>query len=339
MKALGLLLILAVCVRAETTPLGRTLREEKETTITCELTVAPRLQDIPVFDTANDCKEAKGTYHYRLWLPKGYLADTQRRWPCMFIASPSGNAGMGKMASWLKSNDYIVVMLVESKNGSWSPIIGNFLAAHDDAVRRLRIQEGLKFATGMSGGARASSIFVQLRPGFCGLIMQGAGGTSDSRNNFRFASIKRNAAMYVAMTMGDGDSNKDEVPGVKAALGPNKLLCLSFEGGHTWAPQETFEEAIAWIEHQVYDASTANPALKLVYLQRFQMQADKLSSLTVPLNRYKLASALVKFAQSRNLTMEPVVAPVLHELQAEIAKLRADPKVAPEIQAEMRRHH
>ena len=58
----------------------------------------------------------------------------------------------------------------------------------------------------------------------------------------------------------------------------------------------------------------------------------------MPIDRYKLASTLVKFAQSRNLTMEPVVAPVLRELQAEIAKLRADPKVAPEIQAEMRHH-
>ena len=258
MRIIGLLLILAMCAHAETTPIRLMLHEEKETTITCELTVAPRMQDIPVFDSANDCKAAKGIYHYRLWLPKGYRADTQRRWPCMFIASPSGNADMGKMASWLKANSYIVIMLVESKNGPWAPIIGNFLAAHDDAVRRLRIQEGLKIATGLSGGARASSIFVQLRPGFCGLIMQGAGGTSDSRNNFRFAGIKRNAAMYVAMTMGDSDSNKGEVPGVKAALGPNKLRCFSFEGGHTWAPQETFEEAIAWIEHQAHVASREN---------------------------------------------------------------------------------
>ena len=89
----------------------------------------------------------------------------------MFIASPSGNASMGAMAERLKSGGYVVVMLVESKNGPWGPIVGNFLAAHDDVVQRVRIQEGLKFATGMSGGARASSVFVQARPGFAGLIL------------------------------------------------------------------------------------------------------------------------------------------------------------------------
>jgi hypothetical protein len=255
----------------------------------------------------------------------------------MFIASAGGNASMGNMARWLKANRYIVVMLVESKNGPWAPIVGNFLAAHDDAVRRVRIQEGLKFATGMSGGARASSIFVQIRPGFSGLILQGAGGSFDSKANYQFAGLKRNSAMVVAMTMGEKDNNKSEVARVKAALGSMKFLPLLFDGGHTWAPQAVFEEAIAWIEQQVYDEGPVNPALKTIYLQRFKLQADKLPALTAPLDRYKLANATVRFAQARNLTMEPSVAPVLRELQAEITRLRTDPKVATELQAEMMR--
>lgn len=337
MRTLGLLLLMAAYSHAETTPIDLTLPEEKETKIACELTAVPKPQDIPVFGSAKDSDAAKGSYHYKLWLPKGYNADPQRRWPCMFVASAGGNASMGNMANWLKANGYIVVMLVESKNGPWAPIVGNFLAAHDDAVRRVRIQEGLKFATGMSGGARASSIFVQLRPGFSGLIMQGAGGSFDSKANYQFAGIKRNTAMCVAMTMGDSDSNKSEVPRVKAALGSNKLLSLSFKGGHTWAPQETFEEAIAWIEQQVYDEGPANPALKAIYLQRFRMQVDKLPALTEPLDRYRLANSLLKLAQSRNLAMDPSVAPVLGSVQTELAKLRTNPKVATEIQAEMMR--
>jgi len=279
-----------------------------------------------VFNTAKDSEAAKGTYHYTLWLPKGYHADPQRRWPCMFIASAGGNAKMSKMAPWLKANGYIVVMLVESKNGPWEPIVGNFLAAHDDAVQRVRIQEGLMFATGMSGGARASSVFVQIRPGFSGLILQGAGGAFDDKGNYHVAGLKRNASLCIAMTMGEQDKNKTEVTRMKAALGSMKFLPLMFDGGHTWAPQETFEKAIAWIEQQVYDEGPVLPALRPVYLQRFKMQVEKLLSVTDPLQRYRTANGLLKLAQNRNLNTDPAVVPILNGLQAEIAKLRTNPK-------------
>jgi len=338
MEILGLALLLAASVYAETTPMDSPLSEQQETTITCELSAVPHPQEIPVFDSAKDSDAAKGTYHYKLWIPKGYHADPQRRWPCMFIASASGNAKMGAMAPWLKANGYIVVMLVESKNGPWSPIIGNFLAAHDDVVRRVRIQEGLKFATGMSGGARASSVFVQIRPGFCGLILQGAGGSFDSRGNYHFAGLKRNPALCIAMTMGETDSNKNEVPRVKAALGSMKFLPLMFKGGHTWAPQETFEEAIAWVERNVYEEGPPNPAFKPIYLQRFKAMADQFNATEAPVDRYRMGSRLLKFAQNRQLTMEPAVVPVLRTTQAELATLRTNPKVASEIMAEMTRH-
>ncbi|MBM3859096.1 MAG: hypothetical protein FJ395_05535 [Verrucomicrobia bacterium] len=337
MKALGFLLLLTAFVRAETTPMNQALPEEKEITITCQLIAVTNPQDIPVFNTAKDSEAAKGTYHYTLWLPKGYHADPQRRWPCLFIASAIGNAKMGKMAPWLKANGYIAVMLVESKNGPWEPIVGNFLAAHDDVVRRVRIQEGLKFATGMSGGARACSVFVQIRPGFSGLILQGAGGAFDSKGNYHVAGLKRNTSLCVAMTMGETDNNKGEVARVKTALGSMKFLPLMFNGGHTWAPQETFEQAIAWIEHNVYDEGPVNSALRPIYFQRFKAQVEKLPSVTDPLERYRTANNLLKLAQNRNLNTDPAVAPILTGLQAEIAKLRTNPKVANEIMAEMTR--
>src|SRR4051794_5358417 len=172
---LGSLSLFAASASAEVTPLNQPLPEESETTITCELAEAPRANQVPVFDTQKQAEDAKGTYHYKLWLPKGYNADATRRWPCMFIMSAGGNASMGLMAAWLKANGFVVVTLAEARNGPWEPIVGNFLAAHDDVTKRVRIAEGRKFATGESGGARGSSVFVQLRPGFTGLILQGAG--------------------------------------------------------------------------------------------------------------------------------------------------------------------
>jgi len=226
----------------------RQLVEQKEITITCELTQAPKWSDVPVFESASDCVAATGTYHYVLWLPHGYLADTQRRWPCMFIADALGQAKMGSMAACLKAKGYIVVMLVESRNGPWPPIVGNFLAAHDDVVRRVRIQEGQKFATGVSGGARASSVFVQLRPGFSGLILQGAGLAYKSNRTYVVAGLQRAPPIYVAMTMGDRDNNGQELEVVRRWVGGARFQSFDFHGGHGWAPPDVFERAMAWVE-------------------------------------------------------------------------------------------
>jgi len=271
MKILRWFILLCLCsapaVRAETTPPDQALQEQKEITIACELTQAPKKNEVPVF-TAKDYDAAKGAYHYKLWLPKGYNADAKQAWPCMFIASAGGNANMGNMASWLKVNGYVVVMLVESKNGPWPPIIGNFLAAHDDVVKRVRIQEGLKLATGQSGGARASSVFEQLRPGFAGLIMQSAGGASDSRGIYDVAKLKGSHAVFVAMTMGEKDKNKSEVPRMKAAIGSGHFETFMFDGGHEWAPADVFEKAANWVEQQIYRSKDAGAAVKKILQPR-----------------------------------------------------------------------
>jgi hypothetical protein len=254
-------LILAVAVALSCDRTARDehgLAEQKEITITCQLTQPPKSSEVPVFESAEESVAATGTYHYVLWLPKGYVAEPQRHWPCMFIADAAGQAQMGNMAPWLKANGYIVVMLVESRNGPWAPIIGNFLAAHDDVVQRVRIQEGRKFATGVSGGARASSVFVQLRPGFAGIILQGAGVAYKSNGMYVVSGLRRTPPIYVAMTIGDRDKHSEEVPEMRRWIGLPRFQSFDFQGGHQWAPQETFERAMAWIEEKV--RSTADAA-------------------------------------------------------------------------------
>jgi hypothetical protein len=317
-------------LRAEITAFDQPLQEEQEVTITCELKQAPKQKDIPVFDSAKDVEQSMGTYHYKLWLPKGYLADSQRRWPCIFITSPDGNAGMGQMGPWLKSNGYVVVMLVESKNGPWGPIVGNFLAAHDDVVHRVRIQEGLKFATGMSGGARASSIFVQIRSGFSGLILQAASVAYDGAM-YHVAGIKRNPALWVVITMGDKDDNKSEVSRMNTALNSAHFLALSFDGGHEWAPRDVFERAITWIERGIYEEGPSRPDCKPIYIQRFRTQFDKLHSLTAPWERFKEADSLLIFCRNRGLMVEPRITSQVQALQKDLARLRADPTIGKEI--------
>lgn len=249
MKHLALIIIASllpvVPLRAETTPLTQPLSDEGETLITCELTQPPRYSEVPVFKSPKEAANAKGTYHYKLWLPNGYSSDPKKQWPCMFIMSAGGNASMGPMESYLKNNGFIVVMLVEAKNGPWEPIVGNFLAAHDDVIKRVRVAEGKKYATGQSGGARGSSVFVQLRPGFCGLILQAAGASFDDAGKYNVAGIKRNTC--IAMTMGTSDSNKGEVDRMKNLFNGQRLAVFEFNGGHVWAPAEVFEKAMSWL--------------------------------------------------------------------------------------------
>ena len=132
---------------------------------------------------------------------------------------------MGNMAESLKRT-HVVVMLVESRNGPWPPTIGNFLAAHDDVVKRVRIQEGAKIATGLSGGARASSIFVQLRPDFAGRFCKAPALPSDEKGKFYFYDLLRNQSIFVAMVIGRKDPRRSEIFEMERQLGPKRFGVL-----------------------------------------------------------------------------------------------------------------
>jgi hypothetical protein len=304
------------CGHAEVTPMNQPLQDDKEITIACEFNRAVSASDAP---TISGSQPAQGTYHYKLYIPKGYSADTKRRYPCMFIASPGGGASMGNMGKWLKANGYVAVCLVESRNGPWAPIIANFLAAHDDVVQRVRIQEGLKMSTGMSGGARAASVFAQIRPGFSGLIMQAAGAAANAQGKYHVAGLKKDQPIYVAMTVGDSDGNKVEVDRLRPLFSPAMFRVYEFKGGHTWAPADVFEQAMTWIER--------------VYLQRAQSQLSEVQSTTEPWPRYKKINELTRFAGKRGLANDPVLSKELGKLQAELASLRQNPAITKEVMA------
>ena len=141
-------------------------------------------------------------------------------------------------------------MLVEARNGPWGPVLGDFLAAHDDVIKRVNIEEGKKFATGFSGGARGSSLFVQARPGFGGLILQSAGPAAVN-GLYDVRGMQSNGRLYVAIIMGSSDSNRVEVDRTEAALNnPARFRAFTFDGGHKWAPPDVFEQAITWVEQQ-----------------------------------------------------------------------------------------
>ncbi|HZK80139.1 MAG TPA: hypothetical protein VFC46_03710, partial [Humisphaera sp.] len=240
-----LLIALSVApARGEVTPMDAVLKEDAITRITCryggeQVTPEPGITFSP----------AAGEYHYDLYLPAGYNADPKAVFACLFVASPGGNAGLGAMAERVKRDRFIAVMLVESKNGAWEPGIANFCSAHDDVIKRLRVAEGFKYMTGMSGGARSTSMYTALRPGFVGMFLQAAGFWQTPDGPYAMNGVRENSRMAVYATFGTKDMNLDEA-GLLAQYLPAKTAYHPriFRGGHQWAPKPQVEEAFDWLE-------------------------------------------------------------------------------------------
>ena len=209
------------------TPLSTYLPEERSTRVECE------------YDGA--------IYHYDVYVPAGYYGSSGKNYPVIFIFSPGGNATMNTMEHWIKAHHWIAVMLVESRNGPWSPIIGNFFAAYDDVVERLSISKDMKILAGFSGGARACSLMAlqQFRPGLHGIFLQGAGF-------YGYCGDCYPGKPYVYASFGDQDSNIGEIDWIKSDYDSSGRFFTYevFSGTHQWAPHDVAERALDWLSTQ-----------------------------------------------------------------------------------------
>ncbi len=209
-----------------------------EAAITCEIAGRESFSATGMKD-----KPAPGFYHYQLYLPAGF--DSGAEHPAIFVMSPGGKARAAGLKPFADQAGWIVAGLTEAKNGPWEPIMGNFLAAHDDLVRRCKVAADKKFATGFSGGARGSSLFVQLRPGFRGVLLQGAGFWFEDR---AYGVKELPPTCRVAMIVGTADNNHSELARLREAL-PRKQPFKSWEwpGGHQKPPDDLLREALLWL--------------------------------------------------------------------------------------------
>jgi hypothetical protein len=258
MRLAVLVMLIAPNAWAAATPMDAPLKEDGVTTIECD--VADKTETMVVFkNTAEDPTKSTKTegYHYDLYLPKGYQANKDFCYPCIFIADAGGNANMGAAAERLKRDEWIAVMLHESRNGTcdW---LRNFQAAHDDVVKRVRVAKGAKFATGFSGGARCSSINAMVRPGFAGVICQAAAFAQ------QFEGMWETYAVYppcilVAGTFGSTDGNITELQKIRRNLRSSRVDILLFDGGHGHCPGPVFESCLDWMEEELFVTPLARP--------------------------------------------------------------------------------
>ncbi len=95
------------------TPMDLELKDDSTTLIECDVSDAK--ETMVAFARVNGDRENPGTssktqgYHYSLYIPKGYSANKDYKYPCLFISSPGGNAKMGIMTERLKRDEWVVV--------------------------------------------------------------------------------------------------------------------------------------------------------------------------------------------------------------------------------------
>jgi len=308
---------------------GQPIPEGKPTRIECSHDGSG-----PILVSPGDKAQA-GTFHYDVVLPSGYHAAADRRYPCLFIAGPAGSPGLGDFGNWVRSRGWIAILLVESRNGPWEPILGNFYAAHDDAIRRFRILEGWKFATGFSGGSRASSLFVQSRPGFGGLFLQGAGFAyrADRQGEYYTGELTKVPHLAVFGAFGNSDPNASEIERLQRALPKTIALRLeTFEGRHVGPPRPLAEEGLAWLEARLWERLPATPERRTAAAQHLRDRITALES-AAPYARWKALGELSVFAGRYGLKSGPGSIPEAAALDRTLAELRQDPTVQRELLA------
>lgn len=292
--------------------------------------VTPKDQALPPGETTTIECEYKGTaYHYKVYIPEGYDKTPDRKYPAIFIFSPGGNANIGVLKDWITNEKWVAIMMVESQNGPWEPIIGNIQAAYPDALERLRIQPGLLFATGFSGGARACSLMARTCPGFAGVILQGAGTDGGSIGGL----LQKNIA--VAMTMGNTDSNMREFTSAQGVgrTKPDMFHGEIFDGGHEGGPKEYMERALDWLKKNAFLNAAPGSLPKEVVAGVFLDQFDGVATISSVVEKSDHLDWLLRLASRHGLNNDKDLKEKIAEVRKQLIDLPKDPKAKKELSA------
>lgn len=287
-----IVLLLADPLAAERpTPLTAVLPAGEVSTIACLSPYGAR-QNVP--DWPRD-----GIFHYRLYLPGDYHEQPGRQYPLMFIASPGGEARMGHMAERLTRDRWVVAMLAESRNRSvlWYP---NFIAAYSDVLKRVRVHPGMLFCTGFSGGARVCSRYPGIRPGFQGLILQGAGYSGPA-----WVLTRSNARITVYGLFGAQDPNRREARRIRRRLPLHtRSLVEIWDGGHDWAPSRAFDRALHWVVDKALLEAEYDPGLTGMYRWYFLNGLERFQHASSDVERYLLRRLLKTLPERWHMALD-----------------------------------
>lgn len=318
------LLLIGASAAAETSPPDTPLPDDKVTTIQCEHATSE-----PVFIGDATVQSLPGTYSYKVYVPPGYNDPTnaESTYPVVFVCSGSGNPSIKDLHSFARSHRWVVVLVSDAKNGPWPPIYGAFLATHDDAMKRLRIRDGLKIAMGASGGAAMTGYGITVRPGFVawlpfigsapgskaanmkGLIVHGVFGREDNRVS----------GDYVSHFVREFDQRHI------------RFSWSTHPGGHNWGGEPIVSAALATVRDEILRSVKITPT-ELSHM--LAPLADEFNApATLAGRKAAIAEQVIAAARRGRLTRDEQWSPRLSAMQTFLRECRSNRTLKNEVAA------
>ena len=201
----------------------------------------PRGEVVPKIVCQSDAEQS-----YALYLPKNFSMD--RQWPILYLDDPRRH-GAQAVELFREAAEEYGWMLAGSNNtesdGPMAPNIKAMVAMWDDTHRTLPIDPRRVYATGFSGGARASCLLAQKTGKLAGVIGCGAGFAEGN-------PPEKNLPFVYFGAVGDKDFNYLEMRALDATLANLKAThrLAVFDGPHRWPPGDVCRRAVEWMERE-----------------------------------------------------------------------------------------
>ena len=247
---------------------------------------------------------------YALFLPPGFAAGGDRRWPILYLFDARARGAMAAklFAPAAAREGFIVASSNDTESdAALDPNITAFRALWRDTHSRFPIDARRVYAAGFSGGARVATLMASTAPGaVAGVIGCGAGF-------HREVSAKPPFVWFGAV--GNRDFNYDEMRELDATLArlgaPHHVEV--FDGEHGWPPPEVCEEALAWMQVQAERAGAIppDPSRSARLMQAFAGRASALAAVgrtLAAMNEYARAIADFRGAEGVSRLEEALAA-------------------------------
>ena len=195
--------------------------------------------------------EADAEQSYALYLPKAFSMD--RTWPVLYLHDPRRH-GAQAVELFREAAERYGWILAGSNNtesdGPMAPNIKAMVAMWDDTHRTLPIDPRRVYATGFSGGARASCLLAQKTGKVAGVIGCGAGFAEGN-------PPEKNLPFVYFGAVGDRDFNYLEMRALDATLAKLQAThrLAVFDGPHRWPPADVCLRAVEWMEREAMRAN------------------------------------------------------------------------------------
>lgn len=190
---------------------------------------------------------------YIMYIPGGVEPD--RKYPLVVAFSPSADAA-SMISAWKSVSEkykWLILASKESRNGlDMKKVCDSHANILEFIIMNFPVDSDKIIATGFSGGGMQSHGFAMYYPK---LIRAVVVNTAMIHENFRgrkeayFYSTEAKSAVFLASPT---DFRYNEMKADKSFLQGIgwKTKWIEFQGGHTMAPQEAYQQAAQWLEEQ-----------------------------------------------------------------------------------------